>query len=316
MTRKKNRRRCCFPASNSRIDADYFGDYFTSYQQSLKTIDVNIDQALQLLNCDHTLELINGDYLQLLRHSMLLCDTIPNFLELRGKINRYECLGKGPGRCFVNRSAMKLANIDYDFKLLSRYGDTFSFVDLCGGPGGFAEYLYRRCMSTGAIATGFGISLLHPHDSDWSSCNWNLSHLNSKLASIFFLNDDYANIDDDTNIGSKFFLINGPSGDGDILRTENVQYLSQKVNTILMKSIQNMNESSQDRTTPPPLDDNFIGVNLVMADGGSDEGRNSAYQEQVSFPLIVSEIICMLRTLRTGGDFVLKIYSCNEVSTS
>ena len=83
-----------------------------------------------------------------------------------------------------------------------------------------------------------------------------------------------------------------------------------------MKSIQNMNESSQDRTTPPLLDDNFIGVNLVMADGGSDEGRNSAYQEQVSFPLIVSEIICMLRTLRTGGDFVLKIYSCNEVSTS
>jgi hypothetical protein len=37
------------------------------------------------------------------------------FEELRGKTNYYEGLGKG---CFLNRSAMKLVNLDYVFSLI------------------------------------------------------------------------------------------------------------------------------------------------------------------------------------------------------
>ena len=84
------------------------------------------------------------------------------FEELRGKTNYYEGLGKG---CFLNRSAMKLVNLDYMFSLIepSVRIDTseehfpsssphFSFVDLCGGPGGFIECIMLKCRHEGTVA--------------------------------------------------------------------------------------------------------------------------------------------------------------------
>ena len=121
------------------------------------------------------------------------------FEELRGKTNYYEGLGKG---CFLNRSAMKLVNLDYAFSLIEpsitqnassssssssyststssifsssctrngqleddeatfrqneeEYSDSyvvksphFTFLDLCGGPGGFIEYIVLKCRHEG-----------------------------------------------------------------------------------------------------------------------------------------------------------------------
>ena len=44
--------------------------------------------------------------------------------------------GTGP---FVNRSALKLVELDHAFSLLTPRtpGEVFTWVDVCGGPGGF-----------------------------------------------------------------------------------------------------------------------------------------------------------------------------------
>lgn len=105
------------------------------------------------------------------------------FKRVRSACNPAEALGSGS---FLNRSAMKLANIDAILGgLLAQVylpgrrsrdnageetgkpehekGATgqppLQFVDLCGGPGGFSEYLLRRRRQLGLPSRGWGISL-------------------------------------------------------------------------------------------------------------------------------------------------------------
>jgi hypothetical protein len=58
---------------------------------------------------------------------------------------RMEPLGEGRNeglnQMFMNRAAIKLANIDaiLDFALTAGNDENFFFIDLCGGPGGFSE---------------------------------------------------------------------------------------------------------------------------------------------------------------------------------
>lgn len=122
----------------------------------------------------------------------------PVFKRVRSECNAAEALGRGP---FLNRSAMKLANIDAiarlsvpqlalaeENKVSDRLspsqhreprdkdigGDVYQtetpkskltpllpllFADLCGGPGGFSEYLIRKRRKMGLSARGWGISL-------------------------------------------------------------------------------------------------------------------------------------------------------------
>ena len=66
------------------------------------------------------------------------------YSALRGLINPYECLGKGPARLFLNRSAMKMVNLDSIFGLVdtSITSSPFSFLDLCGGPGRCTQFSF------------------------------------------------------------------------------------------------------------------------------------------------------------------------------
>lgn len=122
----------------------------------------------------------------------------PVFKRVRSECNAAEALGRGP---FLNRSAMKLANIDAIARLSvprpalaeeGKVSDRLSpsqhreprdkdsgdeacqpetpkskltpllpllFADLCGGPGGFSEYLIRKRRQLGLSARGWGISL-------------------------------------------------------------------------------------------------------------------------------------------------------------
>lgn len=123
----------------------------------------------------------------------------PVFKRVRSECNAAEDLGRGP---FLNRSAMKLANIDAIARLSvpqrasaerGKVSDRLSpsrhreprdidtgggarrteipksklaplllpllFADLCGGPGGFSEYLIRKRRQLGLSARGWGISL-------------------------------------------------------------------------------------------------------------------------------------------------------------
>lgn len=57
----------------------------------------------------------------------------------------------------MNRSALKLANIT----ALLNLPPVNSFVDLCGGPGGWTEFLFFKYLPN---VSGFGITLKGPMD--------------------------------------------------------------------------------------------------------------------------------------------------------
>ena len=51
-------------------------------------------------------------------------------------------------------------------------------------------------------------------------------------------------------------------------------------------------------------------VDLVVADGGFDEQRNSAQQEALAQKLVASQAAAALELLRPGGTFVIKMFGC------
>lgn len=95
------------------------------------------------------------------------------FCWARDASNPYEAIGRGR---FLNRSAMKLVNMDHVFRLTtpSIPSDVFTFADICGGPGGFSEYLLWKHSQLQQPVHGFGISLRGT-----TSCDWRLPPINS-----------------------------------------------------------------------------------------------------------------------------------------
>jgi 23S rRNA U2552 (ribose-2'-O)-methylase RlmE/FtsJ len=91
----------------------------------------------------------------------------------------------------MNRAAVKLANLDSLFELTN---SCRTFVDLCGGPGGFVEYLLWKSKEI----QGWGITL---HE-----------------------NPDY-----DLNNVDRFHVLYGPDETGDITVQENRNFFSEKV---------------------------------------------------------------------------------------
>lgn len=78
---------------------------------------------------------------------------VEDFLKVRSICNPYEKIG---GVFFMNRAAMKMANMDaiFDFMFTSPKtesgknmvddGNLLYFADVCAGPGGFTEYVLWR----------------------------------------------------------------------------------------------------------------------------------------------------------------------------
>ncbi|TPX40457.1 hypothetical protein SeLEV6574_g06604 [Synchytrium endobioticum] len=88
-------------------------------------------------------------------------DALPKhyFTQARTLANPYESIGRA---IFVNRSAVKMANVDAVFgftKELIAPHKPFRFADLCAGPGGFTEYLLWRIHPGLADVRGYGITL-------------------------------------------------------------------------------------------------------------------------------------------------------------
>lgn len=91
------------------------------------------------------------------------------FAEARRICNPMEPLGegnkKGLNQMFMNRAAIKLANIDaiLDFALTAVKVENFFFVDLCGAPGGFSEVRKekeRTCFISNLVLTAVYPSLI------------------------------------------------------------------------------------------------------------------------------------------------------------
>ncbi|KAL1483684.1 hypothetical protein MTO96_033019 [Rhipicephalus appendiculatus] len=184
----------------------------------------------------------------------------------RTRSNPFETIRGG---IFLNRAAMKMANMDsaFDFMFTSPVDengdpmvgpdDLLYFADVCAGPGGFSEYVLWR---KGWQAKGFGFTLKGPND--------------------FKLEDFFAGSPD------TFEPLYGVTDDGDIFIPDNIRSFSKFV------------KSSTDNQ----------GVHFVMADGGfSVEGQENI-QEILSKRLYLCQFYTALSVLRTGGHFVCKLF--------
>jgi cap1 methyltransferase len=200
------------------------------------------------------------------------------FEEARRMCNPFEELGEGRqgglnNRLFMNRSAIKLANIDavLDFGLTHCTGN-LRFVDLCGAPGGFSEYLMRKSRENGLNSClGYGMSLQGTNEHG-RGVKWKLHHL--------------INNNDGTFI--QYRVCNGSDGTGDIYKWENVEALRREI----------LSDAGEEAGK----------VQLVVADGGFDAQRDSECQEEISQKIVVSQASAALSLLQKGGTFVMKMF--------
>lgn len=188
------------------------------------------------------------------------------FRRARSAANPYESVGRGP---FLNRSAMKLVNMDHVFQLTaamrSSDGSHFTFADVCGGPGGFSEYLLWRGVSVQVAAPqnqvrGYGISLKD------EVCDWKLGACTTTQAS--------------------FKISYGADGTGNLYELSNIRHFRDNV----------------------VLKNHPLGVHLVVADGGFLDARDQRNQEQMMTRLVVAEVLTMFSILGASGSFVCKTF--------
>ncbi|KAG1960908.1 cap-specific mRNA (nucleoside-2'-O-)-methyltransferase 1 [Pimephales promelas] len=249
-----------FPESSPEIpDADELRDWMTVGQRKLK-----IDNETEF--CSENL-----------LHLLLRCKSVFDDLEgeemrrARTRSNPYETIR---GAFFLNRAAMKMANMDHVFDYMftnpkdsqgkpltrDKEGELLYFGDVCAGPGGFSEYvLWRR----GWHAKGFGMTLKGSND--------------------FKLEDFYAA---PSELFEAYYGEGGIDGDGDITRPENISAFR---NFVL--------DSTEGR-----------GLHFLMADGGfSVEGQENI-QEILSKQLLLCQFLTAMSVVRPGGHFVCKTF--------
>ncbi|XP_072911899.1 cap-specific mRNA (nucleoside-2'-O-)-methyltransferase 1 [Hemitrygon akajei] len=218
-------------------------------------------------------EFCDGDLLR----DVLRCKSVFDELEgeemrrARTKSNPFETIR---GVFFLNRAAMKMANMDHVFDYMftnprdsfghplvrDKDGELLYFADVCAGPGGFSEYvLWRKRWH----AKGFGLTLRGPND--------------FKLEDFFAASSEFF---------EPYYGEGGVDGDGDITRPENITEFRRFV------------LENTDRR----------GVHFLMADGGfSVEGQENL-QEILSKQLLLCQVLVGLSVIRTGGHFVCKTF--------
>uniref|UniRef100_A0A8B9KBF2 Cap-specific mRNA (nucleoside-2'-O-)-methyltransferase 1 n=1 Tax=Astyanax mexicanus TaxID=7994 RepID=A0A8B9KBF2_ASTMX len=188
-----------------------------------------------------------------LLHLLLRCKSVFDDLEgeemrrARTRSNPYETIR---GAFFLNRAAMKMANMDHVFDYMftnpkdsqgkplvrDKEGELLYFGDVCAGPGGFSEYiLWRRRWHS----KGFGMTLKGSND--------------------FKLEDFYAA---PSELFEPYYGEGGVEGDGDITLPENISAFR---NFVL--------ENTERR-----------GLHFLMADGvRSDDKKKILIKQKVYF---------------------------------
>jgi 23S rRNA U2552 (ribose-2'-O)-methylase RlmE/FtsJ len=223
-----------------------------------------------------------------------VCDRDPalEWAEARRACNPLELLGEGRAgglnHLFMNRSAIKLANID---ALLKRdltsweTGGPFLFVDLCGAPGGFSEYIMYRCRTERKFPTcwGFGMSLIGPNEHG-NGLNWKIHDKSINLHGFY----------------TQYTVCLGEDGTGDLYNWNNTLALQQRI----------QQEINATATIPRTKK-----VNLVVADGGFDAQRDSECQEELAQKLVVCQVAAGLSLLETGGKLVVKMFGFQKSTT-
>lgn len=207
--------------------------------------------------------------------------------ESHQRCNVYEQLKKG---FFMNRAAMKLANMDALLDgLISNVtskNDILYFADICAGPGGFSEYLlWRRCNAA---------SLRSPSDDDSTAANADLQStvpelpcLNAKGFGLTLSGScDFREVDFLAGPAEAFLAHYGPDKDGDITKWANLSSFSSCVSRSTKRQ----------------------GVHVVLADGGFDVSSYYNLQEVFSKRIYLCQCLCSLLILQPGGHFLMKFF--------
>eukprot|EP00090_Calanus_glacialis_P017517 TRINITY_DN27259_c0_g1_i1.p1 TRINITY_DN27259_c0_g1~~TRINITY_DN27259_c0_g1_i1.p1 ORF type:complete len:923 (-),score=365.91 TRINITY_DN27259_c0_g1_i1:140-2908(-) len=191
-------------------------------------------------------------------------------MKSRSRSNPFETIRSA---FFLNRAAMKMANIDAicEFMFTNPVsdngislvvpGEPLYFADVCSGPGGFSEYiLWRKKWK----AKGFGFTLKNAgHD--------------------FKLEDFYAGPPESFE---PHYGVGGVDGDGNVFCPDNISEFRRFV-----------------------LDNTGgRGVHIMMADGGFCVEGQENLQEILSKQLYLCQCIVALSILRPGGHFVCKLF--------
>ncbi|KAH8552602.1 FtsJ-like methyltransferase-domain-containing protein [Umbelopsis sp. PMI_123] len=191
------------------------------------------------------------------------------FTLARSRTNPFDKIDRA---IFMNRAATKMAVLDVTFNLMavSNPSQIFRFADVCGGPGGFSEYLLWRAHTSGQRIHGYGITLKGESDKEWTLDKFH----------------------PDSNVKESLTIVDGQDNTGDICNPDNIAAFAAVV--------------QQDS----------VGVDLVVADGGiSFEGQQDK-QELLARQLLVCQIVVMLRCLQKGGKFVCKFFDITQESTT
>ena len=205
------------------------------------------------------------------------------FSQARRNCNPLEPLGEGQAgglnHMFMNRSAIKLANMDASMNFALTGGSIvgpFLFADLCGAPGGFSEYLMERCLyeRTTNDCRGYGMSLEGANEHGRGT-PWKLQH---KCGSV-------------DGIHTQYLVCKGADGTGDLYNWENVLSLQHDIKSDLYFSGITAEK-----------------VHVVVADGGFDAQRDSECQEQLAQKLVVCQVAAGLFLLKPGGTLIVKMF--------
>jgi cap1 methyltransferase len=224
-----------------------------------------------------------------------------DYTQARNQSNPFESIGNS---IFMNRAAIKLANIDAIYNLTDSFGglmkmrsdDWFTFCDIAGGPGGFTEYLLFRK----SRALGFGMTLR-------GSLDWRYDRLDAepytgtqqiprspirqpRIEGSYGVNQK--DPEDPLHARKRFIVTYGQDGTGNL-------YTNWRFFVDIVRK-------------------QFVeGVNLVTGDGGFDitesdtsSGLMSGYirQEFLSSRLLLIQILIAIRVLQPGGHFVCKVF--------
>lgn len=121
--------------------------------------------------------------------------------------------------------------------------------------------------------------------------NWKLDHIGM-------------NGSDSASSTSSFEIYAGADGTGDVYNWENIASLHEIIaNDQGDGSEKEANNKSSAERKPGSVD-------LVVADGGFDEQRNSTRQEALAQRLVTAQAAAALELLRPGGTFVVKMFGC------
>ena len=257
------------------------------------------------------------------------------FEKARRACNPFEELGEGRkgglNNLFLNRSAMKLVNLDailnfslvqislndklehLDDYILSESSMTskpiiqktapFRFVDLCGAPGGFTEYILYQCNRQEIPAQGWGLSLIG-ENKNGPGLDWKLqSHKKGQ--------------------NSSFKISLGADGTGDILEWANIDAFIKEICHDCMNPYEDWYPESQNgfngqNCVKMNMDIKYLNestqyIDLVVADGGCQAQRDNSQQEELTLPMVVSEIAAALSLLKIGGKFIVKMFGFQSI---